>query len=283
MELNDLGNVALALAVDVVAAVAILIAGWIVAGWVSGLVRRAGESSARFDRTLTSVFVRVVRWSILAFTVIAVLGRFGVQTASIIAVLGAAGLAVGLALQGALSNVAAGLMILGLRPFRLGDAVDIGGTVGSVEEIGLFSTRLKTFDGVVVHQPNATIIGTEIKNYSQADLRRIDLIVGIGYGDDVGKAIETAQGRLDAEERILAEPATLIAVDSLGDSSVNLLIRGWTQPADFFATKLDLTRAIKEAFDGAGIGIPFPQRDLHLIQDGPIRIEQVGGASDSGA
>jgi small conductance mechanosensitive channel len=272
----ELANLALGLAVDVVAAVVILLLGWAIAGWASGAVRRAGERSDRFDRTLTSVFVRLVRWGILAITLVAVLGRFGVQTTSLIAVLGAAGLAIGLALQGALSNVAAGVMILGLRPFRLGDAVDIGGTLGTVDEIGLFATKLTTFDGVVVHQPNSNIWGTEIKNYSQAQLRRVDIPVGIGYGDDVAKAMEIAQGVLDAEERILDEPATLIAVDALGDNAVNLLVRGWTQPGDFFATKLDLTRRIKEAFDDAGIGIPFPQRDLHLIQDGPIRVEQVG-------
>ncbi|NBC96775.1 MAG: mechanosensitive ion channel [Deinococcus-Thermus bacterium] len=276
MNAPDLADLALGLAVDVVAAIVILLVGWLIAGWASGAVRRAGERSDRFDRTLTSVFVRLVRWGILAITLVAVLGRFGVQTTSIIAVLGAAGLAIGLALQGALSNVAAGVMILGLRPFRLGDAVDIGGTLGTVDEIGLFATKLTTFDGVVVHQPNSNIWGSEIKNYSQAQLRRVDIPVGIGYGDDVAKAMEIAQGVLDAEERILDEPATLIAVDALGDNAVNVLIRGWTQPGDFFATKLDLTRRIKEAFDDAGIGIPFPQRDLHLIQDGPIRVEQVG-------
>jgi len=276
MNLDDIGSLALALAIDVLAGIAILVVGWIVANWASGMVRRAGERSERFDRTLTSVFVRLVRWGILAITLVAVLGRFGVQTTSIIAVLGAAGLAIGLALQGALSNVAAGVMILGLRPFRLGDAVDIGGTLGTVDEIGLFATKLTTFDGVVVHQPNSNIWGSEIKNYSQAQLRRVDIPVGIGYGDDVAKAMEIAQGVLDAEERILDEPATLIAVDALGDNAVNVLIRGWTQPGDFFATKLDLTRRIKEAFDDAGIGIPFPQRDLHLIQDGPVRVGQVG-------
>ena len=276
MNLDDIGSLALALAVDVLAGIAILVVGWIVANWASGMVRRAGERSERFDRTLTSVFVRFVRWTILAVTLVAVLGRFGVQTTSIIAVLGAAGLAIGLALQGALSNVAAGVMILGLRPFRLGDAVDIGGTMGIVEDMGLFVTKLKAFDGVVIHQPNSNIWGTEIKNFSQAELRRVDLVVGIGYGDDVRKAIEVAQGVLDREERILDEPETLIAVDSLGDSSVNLLIRGWTKAGDFFMTKLDLTRAVKEAFDEAGIAIPFPQRDLHIVQDTPVEVEGLG-------
>lgn len=276
MNLDDIGSLALALAVDVLAGIAILVVGWIVANWASGAIRRASERSERLDRTLTAVFVRVVRWTILAVTFVAVLGRFGVQTTSIIAVLGAAGLAIGLALQGALSNVAAGVMILGLRPFRLGDAVDIGGTMGVVEEIGLFVTKLKAFDGVVIHQPNSNIFGTEIKNFSQAELRRIDLVVGIGYGDDVRAAIEVAQGVLDGDERILDEPSTLIAVDSLGDSSVNLMIRGWAKAGDFFMTKLDLTRAVKEAFDEAGIAIPFPQRDLHIVQDAPLEVNGLG-------
>lgn len=276
MELNEVGRIALDLGVRVVAATVILVVGWIVAGWAGGTVRRAAERNERIDRTLASVASRIVRWGILAFTLIAVLSRFGVQTTSLVALLGAAGLAIGLALQGALSNVAAGVMILGLRPFRLGDAVDIGGTVGTVDDIGLFATRLTTFDGVVVHQPNSNIWGAEIKNYSQSRLRRVDVPVGIGYGDDVAKAMEIARGVLDGDDRILDDPATLIAVDSLGDNSVNLMIRGWTTPGDWFATKLDLTRKVKLAFDEAGIGIPFPQRDLHLIQDGPLEVKQIG-------
>lgn len=275
MDMSTLTNAAIALLFDVVAAAVILAIGWTVAGWAGRLVGRVAERDERFDRTIASVVQRIVRWGIIIVTVIAVLGRFGVQTTSLVALLGAAGLAIGFALQGALSNVAAGVMILGLRPFRLGDAVDIGGTAGSVEEIGLFSTRLRTFDGVVVHQPNSNIWGSEIKNFSQANLRRVDLVVGIGYGDDIAKAIGIAQGLLVDEARVVEEPPTLVAVDSLGADSVNLLIRFWTAPADFFATKLDMTRAVKLAFDEADISIPFAQRDLHLVQDGPIKVSQV--------
>ena len=275
MDTSAFASTAYALLIDVIAAAVILVVGWIVAGWAGRLVQRTAARNENFDRTIASVLQRLVRWGILLVTLVAVLGRFGVQTTSLVALLGAAGLAIGLALQGALSNVAAGVMILGLRPFRLGDAVDIGGTAGTVEEIGLFSTRLKTFDGVVVHQPNSNIWGSEIKNFSQAELRRVDLIIGIGYGDDVAKAIELVQGLLEGDERVLAEPATMVAVESLGADSVNLLIRFWTVPGDFFATKLHMTRAVKEAFDAADIGIPYPQRDLHLIQDGPIQVTQV--------
>lgn len=271
---SSFASAAYALLFNVVTAAVLLVVGWAVAGWASRLVGRLTERNERFDRTIASVLARLVRWTVLAVTLIAVLGRFGVQTTSIVALLGAAGLAVGLALQGALSNVAAGVMILGLRPFRLGDAVDIGGTAGVVEEIGLFSTRLRTFDGVVVHQPNSNIWGAEIRNFSQADARRTDLVVGIGYGDDVAEAIRIVQGLLDGEDRVLAEPATLVAVDSLGADSVNLLIRYWTAPGDLLGTKTELTRSVKEAFDAADIGIPFPQRDLHLVQSGPIEIKQ---------
>lgn len=276
MDMSTFTNAAYALLLDVVAAIVILVIGWTVARWAGGLVRRIAERDERFDRTIASVVERIVRWGIIGVTVIAVLGRFGVQTTSLVALLGAAGLAIGFALQGALSNVAAGVMILGLRPFRLGDAVDIGGTAGTVEEIGLFSTRLRTFDGVVVHQPNSNIWGSEIKNFSQADLRRVDLIVGIGYGDDIAKAIGVAQDLLTANEHVLDDPETLVTVESLGADSVNLLIRFWTVPADFFPTKFALTRSIKEAYDEAGISIPYAQRDLHLIQEGPIEVTQVG-------
>lgn len=275
MDVEVLGRAALGMAVDVVAAGAILVVGWTVAGWTSRLVGRSAEKNAHLDRTIASVLIRLVRWGIIAFTVIAVLGRFGIQTTSLVALLGAAGLAVGLALQGALSNVAAGVMILGLRPFRLGDVVDIGGTFGTVDEIGLFSTRLEMFDGVVVHQPNTNIWGTEIKNYSQAKLRRVDVAVGVGYGVDLGRAMEVARGMLDEETRILGDPEPFVAVESLGDDAVGLMVRGWTAPADYFVTKLDLTRRIKERFDQEKIGIPYPQRDLHLIQDGPIDVRNV--------
>lgn len=275
MDPSNLASTAYALLIDVVAAAVILVVGWIVAGWTGRMVKRLADRDERFDRTIASVVARMARWGIIAVTVIAVLGRFGVQTTSLVALVGAAGLAVGLALQGALSNVAAGVMILGLRPFRLGDAVDIGGTAGTVEEIGLFSTRLKTFDGVVVHQPNSNIWGSEIRNFSQAQLRRVDLVIGIGYGDDLAQAVDVAQGVLDADDRILDDPDTLIAVDSLGADSVNLLIRFWTAPGDFFAAKLATIRAVKEAFDAADIGIPFPQRDLHLVQEGPLEVKQI--------
>ncbi|MEJ2289978.1 MAG: mechanosensitive ion channel [Deinococcales bacterium] len=248
---TSLANVAARLGLDLVAAIVILIIGWILAGWAAAIVRRAADL-------------------VLAFTVIAVLGRFGVQTASLVALLGAAGLAVGLALQGALSNVAAGVLLLALRPFRVGDAVDIAGTAGVVEDMGLFVTRLTSFDGVPLFVPNSNVWGKQISNFSQAGTRRNDLIVGIGYGDDIGAAMAALEELVGSESRALQDPAPMVAVESLGDSSVNLLLRYWTKAGDFYATKLDLTRAVKERFDRDGISIPFPQRDLHLVEGGAL-------------
>lgn len=176
---------------NVVGAIVILIIGWLIAGWAAKLVRHYGERSERFDETVVLVLVRLVRLAILAFTIIAVLHRFGVQAASIVAVLGAAGLAVGLALQGPLSNVAAGVMILVLRPFKVGQAVDINGTSGTVEDIDLFMTRLLSFDGVPTYLPNGQVWGNVIKNFSQSTTRRVDLILGIGYEDDIDKSCKS--------------------------------------------------------------------------------------------
>ncbi len=266
--ITSLAAVAARLGVDLVAAVVILIVGWILAGWAGAVVRRAASGSGRLDGTVATVLGRVARWTVLAFTVIAVLGRFGVQTTSLVALLGAAGLAIGLALQGALSNIAAGVLLLALKPFRVGDAVDISGTAGVVDDMGLFVTRLTSFDGVPLFVPNSNVWGKQVSNYSQAGRRRNDLVVGIGYGDDVARAMAVLQELVADEPRALQDPAPLVAVESLGESSVNLLLRYWTAAGDLFATRFDLTRAVKERFDAEGISIPYPQRDLHVVEGG---------------
>ena len=251
---------------SIIGAICILILGWIVSSWLAGLIRRSLDRSKRIDKTLGLVFAQLARWTVLAFTVIAVLNQFGVQTASIVALLGAAGLAIGLALQGTLSNIAAGVMLLALRPFRVGDAVEIGGTAGIIDELGLFSTQMHTFDNVAVYMPNSRIFGSEIKNMSRNATRRIDMIIGISYEDDIGKAIAVIQEILSSDERVLTLPAPVIGVDALADSSVNLMVRPWVKKDDFLLTRLELTRAFKEAFDKADITIPFPQRDVHLFE-----------------
>ena len=251
---------------SIIGAICILILGWIVSSWLAGLIRRSLDRSKRIDKTLGLVFAQLARWTVLAFTVIAVLNQFGVQTASIVALLGAAGLAIGLALQGTLSNIAAGVMLLALRPFRVGDAVEIGGTAGIIDELGLFSTQMHTFDNVAVYMPNSRIFGSEIKNMSRNATRRIDMLIGISYEDDIGKAIAVIQDILSSDERVLTLPAPVIGVDALADSSVNLMVRPWVKKDDFLPTRLELTRAFKEAFDKADITIPFPQRDVHLFE-----------------
>ncbi|UCH27411.1 MAG: mechanosensitive ion channel [Trueperaceae bacterium] len=251
--------------INVLGAIVILIVGWFVAGWTMRFIRRLADRSERLDKTIIMVLARLARWAVLVFTVIAVLNRFGVQTASIVALLGAAGLAVGLSLQGTLANVASGVMILMLRPFKVGDAVDVGGSAGVVDDIGLFSTKMHTFDNIAMHVPNSRIWGSTIKNFSENDTRRVDMEFGIGYGDDIDQALRIIEETIAADERVLAEPEPLIALSSLGESSVNIMARPWTKRTDFFKVKIDVTKKIKERFDQEGITIPYPQRDVHLI------------------
>ena len=249
----------------ILGAIAVLIIGRMVAGWVRRIVRN-GLQRAEVDSTLVLFVSKLLYYLVLAFVVIAVLGVFGVQTASLVAVLGAAGLAVGLALQGTLSNFAAGVMLLFFRPFRVGDYVDTGGTAGSVEEIGVFATTLKSPDNVKIVVPNSKVYGEIIKNFNGFDTRRIDLVIGISYDDNIGTAIDTIRSIVAADERVLAEPETTIAVSNLGDSSVDLVVRPWCAGPDYWGLRFDLTRRIKEGLEAAGCSIPYPQTDVHLRQ-----------------
>lgn len=254
-----------ALTLNVLAAAAILALGWVAAGWVERTVRSVTARNPKIDATLAGVAGRVLRTLVLVFTVIAVLDRFGVQTTSLVALIGAAGLAVGLSLQGALANVASGVLLLVLRPFKVGDAVLVNGTAGMVEDIGLFVTKLRTFEGVVVYMQNGSVWSGAVQNFSQAERRRADLTFGIAYGDDMGRAITLIRDELGKDARILREPEPVVAVEGLGDSSVDVLCRFWTLPADLFTTRWAITQAVKARFDAEGITIPFPQRDVHLI------------------
>jgi small conductance mechanosensitive channel len=250
----------------VASAALILIIGWLIAGWASGLVRRASERSGRISPTLVPLFAKLTRLAILIAVILAALEKIGVQTSGIFAVLGAAGLAVGLALKDTVSDVAAGIVLLVLRPFDVGEAVDIGGTGGTVTAIDLFQTKLTSFDGVPLVLNNSAVRTQVIQNYSRAQTRRIDLEIGVGYGDDIGRAVAAIQQVLESEQRVLREPAFLVNTMALGDSAVVILARCTTNAADFWGTKLDLVRAIKERLDREGITIPFPQRDVHLIR-----------------
>jgi small conductance mechanosensitive channel len=248
----------------VIGAVVILIVGWIITGWVGAAVRRASGKFGMMDDTLRPLAAAIARYVIIIFTLIAVLNQFGVQTASIIAVVGAAGLAIGLALQGALSNVAAGILILILRPFKVGDYVEAGGTAGTVKEIGLFGTELATPDNVFIAVPNAQITGGAVSNYSQHATRRIDMVVGIGYACSIDDAIAVLTKLAVDDARVLAETAPEATVRALGESSVDIGLRFWVNAGDYWPTLFDLNKAVKEALDAAGIEIPFPQRVVEI-------------------
>ena len=217
---------------EVLGAVAILVAGIFVAGWAKRSVLRMLGRARQVDETLKPVIASVVRYAILVFVLIAVLAQFGVQTTSIIALLGAAGLAIGLALQGTMQNIAAGIMLLLLRPFRIGDYIDAEGLSGTVEEIRLFTTLLRTFDGVYLEAPNGQIWNRAILNYSRAEKRRLDIVVGIGYGDDIDKAQAALLALMTSDSRVNAEPEAQVLVKELGDSSVNLDMRCWTDAGE---------------------------------------------------
>jgi len=251
----------------VVAALAIFIIGRIAAGMLRGVLKKMMEKG-QVEPTLTSFICSVSYVAMLAFVIIAALGKLGVQTASFVAVLGAAGLAVGLALQGSLSNFASGVLLVIFTPFKVGDYVEAGGTSGTVEEISIFSTIIKSPDNKRIIVPNASVTGDNIINHTANDQRRVDLVVGVGYGDDIDLVRRTLQDILAKDDRLLAEPAPTIGVVELAESSVNFVVRPWVKTADYWAVYFDLNEAIKKTFDDKGISIPFPQRDLHLSMDG---------------
>jgi small conductance mechanosensitive channel len=249
----------------VIGAIVVLIIGRMVAGMVRSSVRK-GMTRAEVDATLIPFVSSLIYWAVLAVVLIAVLNLFGVHTTSLVAILGAAGLAVGLALQGTLSNFAAGVMLLIFRPFKVGDFVEIGGTAGSVVSVAIFSTIMKTPDNVMITVPNSQVWGNEIKNYNGFDTRRVDMVMGISYDDDIQVAMDTIRDIVSADERVLADPAVQIAVSELADSSVNIIVRPWCNGADYWALRFDLTRRLKEALEAAGCSIPYPQQDVYMHQ-----------------
>ncbi|MGI9434545.1 MAG: mechanosensitive ion channel family protein [Geminicoccaceae bacterium] len=251
---------------SVVGGIVILVIGWIAANAVSRGIRRILGKREKVDPLLAGFFASLAKYLILAFVVIAVLNQFGIQTASLIALLGAAGLAIGLALQGTLGHFAAGVMILIFRPFGQGDFVEVAGVAGTVKTVTLFTTELATPDNVQIVLPNGRVWGDTLKNYSHHETRRVDFSVGIGYGDSIEKAIVTLRKEIEKDERALADPAPLLVVGELADSSVNLTVRVWCAGDDYWDLKFALTKAFKDALDKSGISIPYPQTDVHLIQ-----------------
>ena len=244
----------------------ILILGWIVAKFLARATRRMLKKSSRVDGLLAEFLASFVKYLVLAVAVIGMLNQFGVQTASLLAVLGAAGLAIGLALQGALSNLAAGVMLLLFRPFSLGQVVDVGGKTGTVKGVRLFTTELATPDNVQIILPNAKVWGEAIVNFSHHETRRVDMVFGIAYGDPIDKAMGIIKAQVEADSRSHTDPAPQIVVGELADSSVNIITRVWCDAGDYWGLKFDLTKNVKEAFDADGISIPFPQMDVQLQQ-----------------
>ena len=264
---NQLSVAATDYALDIVFALLLLIAGWVVAGWIERHTGKVLKRIDRVDATLRSFVTNLVRYAILVLVMIAVFAQFGIQTTSIIAVLGAAGLAVGLALQGTLANIAAGVLLLFLRPFRVGESIDAGSIAGTVREIGLFSTELQTWDGIYLMVPNSQLASAAILNYSRLPTRRLNLVIGISYTDDIDKTLKVLSELLQNDERILDDPAHQVMVKELADSSVNINLRCWTNRENYWSLRFDLTKQAKQRLDEYGISIPFPQRDVHLYHE----------------
>jgi len=264
--LEKLSDLVATYGLRVVGAIAILVIGRFVAGSVGRATRKA-LARTKVDAALIGFISALARTIVMAFVIIAALQLVGVQTTSIVAVLGAAGFAVALALQGSLSNFAAGAMILTFKPFRLGDFVTAGGVSGTVKEIGIFTTTLTTPDNQKIIVPNSQITGGTITNVTAYETRRLDLLIGVSYGDDLAVAKATIERVVKGCSMVLSEPEPVIAVHELGDSSVNFVVRPWVATGDYWATRWELTRAIKEELEKAGCSIPFPQRDVHLFQE----------------
>ena len=251
--------------IKVIAAIAIFIIGF----WVAKLFRKIIEkvlANRNVDPTIGSFVANLAYYALLAFVVLAALGQLGIQTTSFIAIIGAAGLAVGLALQGSLANFAAGFLMIIFRPFKVGDVIDGAGTSGTVEKIQIFTTQLLTPDNKTVIIPNASLTAGNIVNYSTTGKRRVDMVFGIGYEDDIDKAKQIIIEAISADERVHKDPAPTVAVSELADSSVNFVVRPWVNTSDYWGVYFALTETIKKRFDQEGISIPFPQRDVHVYE-----------------
>jgi small conductance mechanosensitive channel len=248
---------------NLIVALAIFYIGRFFIGLVVRGLRKVLQTHA-VDKTLETFVCNLVRTVLLIVVIIAAIGALGIQTTSFIAIFGAAGLAIGLALQGSLSNFAAGVLIVLFRPYKVGDYIEGAGISGTVEQVQILTTVLKTADNKQIIVPNSQIMDSVITNYSANDTRRVDMTVGVSYSDDLDKVRRTLEDLIAADDRILAEPACTIAVSALADSSVNFIVRPWVKTPDYWGVMFDMTEAIKKRFDKEGISIPFPQQDVHL-------------------
>ena len=252
--------------INIAMAIAIYVIGRIVVGFILSIFRRVMAKS-KYDAMLVDFLEAIISAILMLFVIVASLDQLGVDTTSLVAILGAAGLAIGLSLQDSLKNFAAGVMLLVFKPFKSGDFVEAGGTAGTVNKIGIFTSTMTTADNKEIIVPNGAIYSGTITNFSAKETRRVDMVVGIGYDADLLKAKQVLQEMVEADPRILQEPAPTIAVAELADSSVNFVVRPWVQSADFWGVKFDFTEAVKLRFDKEGISIPFPQMDVHLHKD----------------
>ena len=252
--------------INIAMAIAIYVIGKIVVGFILSIFRRVMAKS-KYDAMLVDFLEAIISAILMLFVIVASLDQLGVDTTSLVAILGAAGLAIGLSLQDSLKNFAAGVMLLVFKPFKSGDFVEAGGTAGTVNKIGIFTSTMTTPDNKEIIVPNGAIYSGTITNFSAKATRRVDMVVGIGYDADLLKAKQVLQEMVAADSRILQEPAPTIAVAELADSSVNFVVRPWVQSADFWDVKFDFTEAVKLRFDKEGISIPFPQMDVHLHKD----------------
>ncbi|MGD9864751.1 MAG: mechanosensitive ion channel family protein [Pseudodonghicola sp.] len=266
-EVTDGIGVLTPLIINAAKALVVLILGWTAAGALGGMVRRRINKTPHIDPTLGNFVASLVKWVILAMVLVAVLGIFGIQATSIVAVLGAASLAIGLALQGTLSDLAAGVMLVIFRPYKLGQFVDIAGTTGTVKDLNLFTTELATGDNVQIIVPNGKAWGAIITNYSAHPTRRVDLTFGIDYTDDIDRAMAIILETARADGRVHEDPAPWVRVTNLGDSSVDITARLWCDAAEYWDLKFTLTKAVKEAFDKGGISIPYPHQ-VEVRKDG---------------
>lgn len=253
--------------VKILVAIVIFYVGRLVARMLTNTLHKLMQKQ-EVDKILETFVCNLAYWLVMLFVIIASINHIGIETTSLIAVMGAAGLAIGLALQGSLSNFAAGVLIVIFRPYRVGDFVEAAGVSGTILQVQILTTMMKTPDNKEIIVPNSQIMGSIITNYSANDTRRVDMTIGVSYSDDLDKVRKIIRELVDADDRILKDPACLIAVSELADSSVNFVVRPWVKTENYWAVKFELTEAIKKRFDLDDISIPFPQRDVHLYNQG---------------
>lgn len=249
-------------ALNVIGAIVLLVIGLRIAGWLAGTVRDQANKRENVDVTLANFFASLVRWGVTAAVIIAVFGIFGIPVASFAAVLGALTLAIGLSMQGALGNIASGVMIMLFRPYKIGDYVEAAGVAGTVKDINLFQTVLATPDNVKIMVPNGQAIDGVIQNYSGYSTRRCDVVFGIDYDDDFETAKSIIMEIVEADERIFKDPAPFVRVTNLGDSSVDITCRLWCNSSDYWAVKFDMIEKVKQTFDAKGVSIPYPHTTI---------------------